>query len=78
MFCTSSYGIFGFRETDEIPLDAVYIESNVLTPIIKFRYEKIKQETKNRIKQKGEVFTPSWVCNAQNNLVDDEWFKKNL
>jgi hypothetical protein len=22
----------------------------------------------------AEVFTPSWVCNAQNNLVDNAWF----
>ena len=22
----------------------------------------------------AEVFTPSWTCNAQNNLVDNEWF----
>ena len=27
----------------------------------------------------AEVFTPSWICNAQNNLVDDAWFgKKNV
>ena len=24
----------------------------------------------------AEVFTPSWVCNAQNNLIDDAWFGK--
>jgi hypothetical protein len=22
----------------------------------------------------AEVFTPSWICNAQNNLVDEAWF----
>ena len=22
------------------------------------------------------MFTPSWVCNAQNNLVDNAWFGK--
>ena len=22
------------------------------------------------------MFTPSWVCNAQNNLVDNAWFEK--
>ena len=30
-----------------------------------------------RIKQKGEVFTPSWVCNAQNNIIDRQWFNNN-
>ena len=27
-----------------------------------------------RIRDMAEVFTPSWVCNAQNNLVDSAWF----
>lgn len=28
----------------------------------------------SRQKQKAEVFTPAWLCNAQNNLVDEAWF----
>ena len=31
------------------------------------------QQTR-RSKDKAEVFTPSWVCNAQNNLIDEAWF----
>lgn len=31
---------------------------------------------KARSKEMAEVFTPSWVCNAQNNLIDDAWFGK--
>lgn len=32
-----------------------------------------------RQKQKAEVFTPAWLCNAQNNLVDEAWFgRKNV
>lgn len=27
-----------------------------------------------RSKEMAEVFTPSWVCNAQNNLIDNAWF----
>ncbi len=27
-----------------------------------------------RAKSKAEVFTPAWLCNAQNNLVDEAWF----
>lgn len=27
-----------------------------------------------RSKDMAEVFTPSWVCNAQNNLIDNAWF----
>lgn len=35
------------------------------------RVDKSKEEQKRRVKEKAEVFTPSWVCNEQNNLVDD-------
>ena len=42
--------------------------------IIKPRTEKSKREQQQRIKNKAEVFTPSWVCNCQNNLVDNAWF----
>lgn len=24
----------------------------------------------------AEVFTPSWICNPQNNLIDNAWFGK--
>jgi hypothetical protein len=47
--------------------------------LIKSRVLKTKTLQKSRSKEKAEVFTPSWVCNAQNNLVDNEWFgKKNV
>lgn len=39
--------------------------------VIKPRVEKSKAEQKKRVKAKAEVFTPSWVCNVQNNLIDD-------
>lgn len=42
--------------------------------IIKPRTEKSKKEQQSRIKNKAEVFTPSWICNKQNNLVDNAWF----
>lgn len=42
--------------------------------IIKPRVLKSKTSQKSRSKEKAEVFTPSWVCNVQNNLVDNSWF----
>ena len=27
-----------------------------------------------RSQEMAEVFTPSWICNAQNNLIDEAWF----
>ena len=44
--------------------------------IIKPRCKKSPAEQTQRIKDKAEVFTPSWVCNVQNNLVDEVWFGK--
>lgn len=38
------------------------------------RVLKDKQAQLDRTKDKAEVFTPSWVCNAQNNLIDEAWF----
>lgn len=28
----------------------------------------------SRSKDRAEVFTPAWICNAQNNLIDERWF----
>ena len=47
--------------------------------IIKPRVEKTKQEQLTRVRDKAEVFTPSWICNKQNNLIDNAWFgRKNV
>jgi len=42
--------------------------------VIRPRVLKSKAEQTDRAKDMAEVFTPSWVCNAQNNLVDEAWF----
>ncbi|MEG0693644.1 MAG: restriction endonuclease subunit M [Oscillospiraceae bacterium] len=42
--------------------------------IIKPRVNKNKKEQLSRVRDKAEVFTPSWICNNQNNLVDNAWF----
>lgn len=44
--------------------------------IIKPRVEKTKHEQLTRVRDKAEVFTPSWICNKQNNLVDNAWFRR--
>ena len=46
------------------------------TLLIQPRSAKAKEEQIARTRDKAEVFTPSWVCNCQNNLVDTEWFKR--
>lgn len=41
--------------------------------VIKPRVRKSKEEQILRTKKKAEVFTPSWICNKQNNLADNRW-----
>lgn len=42
--------------------------------VIMPRVKKNKELQQTRAKNMAEVFTPAWVCNAQNNLVDEAWF----
>lgn len=44
--------------------------------VIKPRTKKSKIEQIKRIRDKAEVFTPVWICNKQNNLIDDAWFER--
>ena len=44
---------------------------------IRPRSDKSKTEQSARVRDKAEVFTPSWVCNCQNNLIDDAWFGRS-
>jgi hypothetical protein len=38
--------------------------------------KKSKARQGDRSRGKAEVFTPSWLCNEQNNLVDEAWFAR--
>jgi len=44
--------------------------------LIQPRVSKSKEEQLSRTRDKAEVFTPCWVCNEQNNLIDEQWFGK--
>ncbi|MBR6049818.1 MAG: restriction endonuclease subunit M [Clostridia bacterium] len=66
---------FGYQSYDNITVQSVTgYNGNVVKP----RVEKSKKEQTERIKQKAEVFTPSWICNKQNNLVDNAWFGEDF
>lgn len=61
----------GYRYDDQImPEKIIGQNGRVIMP----RVLKDKQLQIDRTKDKAEVFTPSWVCNAQNNLIDEAWF----
>lgn len=61
----------GYRFFDHISIDAITGDNaSVIVPrALKSRYQQ-----QRRSREMAEVFTPSWICNKQNNLVDNEWF----
>ncbi len=61
----------GFKYDDQIlPENITGQNCRIVMP----RVLKDRQAQLDRTKDKAEVFTPSWVCNAQNNLIDEAWF----
>ena len=75
IWAIDDYNVYGnnFSATDYITIESITGKNgNVIKP----RIEKSKEEQIVRIRQKAEVFTPSWICNKQNNLIDNDWFAK--
>ena len=70
---TTDYVSYGpeFGEFCEITPELVTGEYATL---IQPRITKSQSARLGRTKDKAEVFTPSWICNKQNNLVDQQWF----
>ena len=77
IWATSSYFAEkgeGFGERDEITEEKVTGWNRFL---VQPRAVKEKVVQRQRSRDMAEVFTPGWVCNAQNNLVDDAWFGRS-
>ena len=78
LWCTKDYESYGpaYDEHEEIKIELITGE---LCKVIQPRAAKSKEVQRNRIRNRAEVFTPSWVCNAQNSLIDEAWFgRKNV
>lgn len=75
IWATNDYCIYGmtYKAENEIKLKQITGKN---TNIIQPRIKKNKENQFNRMKEKAEVFTPSWICNKQNNLIDEKWFNK--
>lgn len=73
IWATSDYEMYGEEYNSRFPI-TVNLISNINSNIIQPRVKKNKSNKLTRTKEKAEVFTPSWICNIQNNLVDSEWF----
>ena len=61
----------GFSFHDPITLDKICGNNR---HVIQPRISKSIDNRKKRIVDKAEVFTPSWLCNFQNNIADELWF----
>ncbi len=63
----------GYRFSDQITIDSITGENGM---VIVPRSLKSRQQQQQRSREMAEVFTPSWICNRMNNLIDDAWFGK--
>lgn len=70
---TDDYTYMGEAYARDQPITENLITGNN-NGIIKPRILKDKELRKSRTDDKAEVFTPAWVCNSQNNLIDKSWF----
>lgn len=61
----------GYGEFDEITVESVTGRNG---SVVRPRVDKSKAEQEHRSRDKAEVFTAAWICNKQNNLVDNAWF----
>ena len=73
VWATPSYEVLG----DEFACKCEILPQHLLgkySSLILPRTAKETETQDSRTREHAEVFTPSWVCNAQNNLVDEQWF----
>lgn len=61
----------GYQYADQITVESITGKNS---EIIKPRAIKSREMQQQRSREMAEVFTPSWICNKQNNLVDNAWF----
>ncbi|MFV0393023.1 MAG: restriction endonuclease subunit M [Coprobacillaceae bacterium] len=75
VWATDDYEDLGefYKAECEITINLITVDDcNIIQP----RITKSQQSQLSRTKNIAEVFTPSWICNAQNNLIDNAWFNR--
>lgn len=74
---TNNYLSYGADYGERYPMHIDQI-TGTHAGIIQPRVAKSHERMGARTKEMAEVFTPSWICNAQNNLVDQAWFERDV
>lgn len=75
-WCTDNYISLGEGFKPEQEMDPNLVIGQY-THVIQPRVAKSQEEQTKRTRDKAEVFTPAWIVNEQNNLVDDAWFGRS-
>ncbi len=76
LWATDNYEHLGeyYHFTAQIQPELITNENcNIIVP----RVQKKILLQQSRSKDMAEVFTPSWVCNQQNNMIDNAWFGRS-
>lgn len=76
IWATDDYSHLGdnYQFSSEIVPEAITGEKgNIIMP----RAVKSKLAQSSRTRNMAEVFTPTWICNKMNNLVDEAWFGRS-
>ncbi len=72
-WATDQYMTYGSSYYPQEPITLGLI-TGYNAKMIRPRVAKDIKEQTIRTKDKAEVYTPSWICNEQNNLIDEAWF----
>ncbi len=75
IWATNNYEYLGelYSEKKQIKPELITgVNGSVIMP----RVQKDQILQNSRVKNMAEVFTPSWMCNMQNNAVDNAWFER--
>lgn len=73
LWCTKDYEMYGPEYNERAEMKVKLITGRYFN-VIQPRAAKSKKVQERRIRKRAEVFTPSWICNEQNNQVDEAWF----
>lgn len=73
LWATDDYAAVSPNHQAQKEITAKAITGN-FAGIIAPRTVKSRELQEGRTKDRAEVFTPAWLCNQQNNLIDEAWF----
>lgn len=73
LWATDNYEELGDQFSPESPITIESITGEY-SSVVQPRIKKSREVQESRSKDKAEVFTPSWICNKQNNLIDNAFF----